>query len=174
MPASYTAAPGNGQARRVMRRRAGSPRPRPGPLRRHVRSVRPRWLRSPGTGRRAPGQPEPGTRPAGPTAPRSPHARSARRSVLVLLDHPLQAADLPLDTAQPREVVVLAGAVSVHAALRPARRTHALTIPRNGIPRHGKYLYPVKVYVLGSRDHHRLPSGRGTAPSPAASNWGND
>ena len=39
--------------------------------------------------------------------------------------------------------------------------------------RHGKYLYPVKVYVLGSRDHHQLPDGRGTASSPAASNWGN-
>src|SRR5579863_6612483 len=40
-------------------------------------------------------------------------------AVLVVLDHALEAADLPFDPAQPDEVVVLVLGVSVHVALRP-------------------------------------------------------
>jgi hypothetical protein len=42
-------------------------------------------------------------------------------AVLVLVDHPLQAADLPLDPPQPLEVVVLVVGVSVHVVLRLVR-----------------------------------------------------
>jgi hypothetical protein len=38
-------------------------------------------------------------------------------AVLVLLDHPLQAPDLPLDPAQPLEVAGLLGAVPVDVLL---------------------------------------------------------
>src|SRR6266702_3808166 len=38
-------------------------------------------------------------------------------AVLVVIDHLLQAADLALDAAQPLEVLILGGGVSVHAAL---------------------------------------------------------
>src|SRR5262245_53679499 len=40
-------------------------------------------------------------------------------AVFVLLDPPLQPADLALDPAQPAEVVIFVLAVTLHAALRP-------------------------------------------------------
>src|SRR5215475_9832132 len=47
-------------------------------------------------------------------------------AVLVLLDHPLQAADLPLDPAQPLEVVLFVLAVSVHPDLQPPQPISSL------------------------------------------------
>src|SRR5260221_7831069 len=52
-------------------------------------------------------------------------------AVLLILDHPLQPADLALDPAQPLKVVLLVGGVSVHAVLRPATAPclHLVTLP---------------------------------------------
>src|SRR6202034_1775350 len=48
-------------------------------------------------------------------------------AVLVVLDHPLQAPHLALDPAQPHQVVILAGGVSVHSGLRSVPGIHGTT-----------------------------------------------
>src|ERR1700735_1426049 len=55
-------------------------------------------------------------------------------AVLVVLDHPLQAAHLALDPAQPYQIVILAGGVSVHSGLRSAPGTHGATRSRYYTP----------------------------------------
>src|SRR5580692_7696912 len=55
-------------------------------------------------------------------------------AVLVVLDHPLQAPHLALDPAQPHQVVILAGGVSVHSGLRSVRSIHGTTRSRYYTP----------------------------------------
>src|SRR5215467_11678020 len=66
-------------------------------------------------------------------ARRRGHLGEDVNAVLIFFDHPLQAANLAFDPAQPLQIIVLVLGVSVHAALRvPPSLPHC--IPRHGMP----------------------------------------
>src|SRR5215469_9348434 len=71
-------------------------------------------------------------------------------AVFIVLDHALQPPDLAFDPAQPRQVLLLALAVSVHAVLPPAAG-QVSTVPPHGISVDQQTCHQCLIRALSSR-----------------------